>query len=240
MGESEPLDRYELTHGICAACETGFARMYSDATRDAAMLFRRLVDAGSRGDPATAREFALEAAALGLGPSELLLGLVQPALYGIGERWERGEITVEDEHRFTAWCETLYGCVEKVLPKTGGGPRIVLACVEGNAHSLGVLLLAAHLRGRDRDCVVLPPGLAAEALAEACAREGARIVGLSVSLDVQRAAAEAAGAALLALPDPPRVVFGGLSARRRPIPGFANARTAHEFDEALVTWPLPG
>jgi methanogenic corrinoid protein MtbC1 len=237
MGESEPLDRYEITHGICPACEEGFDRVRADGARDAGALFRRLIDAGTAGDPATARDFARRASAAGLGPSELLLGLVQPALYEIGRRWERGEIGVADEHRFTAWCEALYGIVDEALPTVSGEPRVLLACVDGNSHSLGVRLLAAHLRGLGRDCGVVVPGLPAEDLAADCGRRRATVVGLSVALDSQRAAAEAAGARLRALAEPPLVVFGGLSVRREPIAGYANARTAEDFDRLLSGRP---
>jgi MerR family transcriptional regulator, light-induced transcriptional regulator len=77
-----------------------------------------------------------------------LRDVVLPALRAIGDRWERGEITVAQEHFAT---ELITGRLRGLGREwgTGLGPRAVLACPSGERHDVGLLCcgLALDRRG---------------------------------------------------------------------------------------------
>jgi DNA-binding transcriptional MerR regulator len=68
-----------------------------------------------------------------------------PFLHELGERWERGEITVGQEH----YASNLVRARLLGLARGWGrvnGPRAVLACVPGEQHDLGLLCFGVALR----------------------------------------------------------------------------------------------
>lgn len=69
--------------------------------------------------------------------------IIQPALYGVGQKWQRNEVSVAQEHLATAiaqsvMVEKLSGC----LPSPPTGKKVLLACVEGNHHDVGLQMVA--------------------------------------------------------------------------------------------------
>jgi hypothetical protein len=111
MGESAPFDNYSLSHGICNKCEQEV--LVSDAdlpdkTLEAKELMNQLFSAFQNEDPLDCRNLVREAQDAGIGRAEILLGMIQPALYQIGELWKTAKITSSQEHLFTSWCEQIY------------------------------------------------------------------------------------------------------------------------------------
>ena len=85
---------------------------------------------------------------LALRTLDTVLGeVVLPVLRGVGDRWERGEVTVGQEH-FAS--ELLGGRLRGLTREWGGGlgPRAVLACPAGERHDLGLLSCGVALNGR--------------------------------------------------------------------------------------------
>lgn len=104
IGEIPPLDRAQVSHGICEQCASKvIADDIEPSVFQARALFETLEEAVHNGDfEATGRAIddALEA---GLRPSEIMIGALHPALARVGELWEAGKISVADEHRFTQY-----------------------------------------------------------------------------------------------------------------------------------------
>ena len=76
--------------------------------------------------------------------------LIQPALYEIGRRWQMNEISVAQEHLATATAQSvMMQALAHALVKEPNGRTAVLACVEGNQHSIGLQMVAdaLHLSG---------------------------------------------------------------------------------------------
>ena len=77
-----------------------------------------------------------------------LRDVVLPVLHEVGEGWERGDVTVAQEHYAT---ELLAGRLRGLAREwdDGLGPRAVLACPPGERHDIGLLCcgLALHRRG---------------------------------------------------------------------------------------------
>lgn len=89
---------------------------------------------------------------LGLGHTVVEAGahLIQPALYEIGRRWQVNEISVAQEHLATATAQSvMMQALAHAVVKEPNGRTAVLACVEGNQHSVGLQMVAdaLHLSG---------------------------------------------------------------------------------------------
>jgi DNA-binding transcriptional MerR regulator len=77
----------------------------------------------------------------------LLSQVVVPYLHELGRRWERGELSVAQEH-FAS--NLLRGRLLGLARGwgSGGGPRALLACPPGERHDLGLIVFGLALRNR--------------------------------------------------------------------------------------------
>jgi methanogenic corrinoid protein MtbC1 len=148
------------------------------------------------------------------GYVETSVRLVQPALYEIGVLWERNEITVADEHRATAICETLLAQSFTGYPSYGSARRRALfAGVGGNRHLVGPRLVADAFALRGWRSEVMDSGATTEMLAARIDAARPDMVGLSVSLVTQFPALQRTVSVLRAEfgAQCPAIVVGGLS-----------------------------
>lgn len=85
---------------------------------------------------------------LGMTSLDAVLGeVVVPYLHELGERWERGEVSVAQEHFASA---VLRGRLLGLARGWGRGfgPRALLACPPGEQHDLGLIAFGLALRAR--------------------------------------------------------------------------------------------
>lgn len=182
--EVEPLTGFDISHGICARCH---ARLEADPSfagddRSIAEFYRALFAAACKADRRACADLVRRAREMGLRPAEVMLGLVQPALVEIGEKWELGEATVADEHEFTAWCEAMLALFEVETGPEEEDLDILIVPAPGNRHYLGPriaeqALLAAGIRAR---CIV--PELPIDDLVLRIARHRPSWIGFSCAL----------------------------------------------------------
>ena len=86
----------------------------------------------------------------------LLRELVIPYLHDLGERWERGEVSIAQEHfASTLLRGRLLGLARGW--SQGMGPPAVLACAPGEQHDLGLVAFGIALRARGWRIVYLGP-----------------------------------------------------------------------------------
>jgi DNA-binding transcriptional MerR regulator len=96
----------------------------------------------------------------------VLRDAVLPALATIGERWERGEATVAQEHFASALLRgRLLGLARRW--SAGGGPHALLACAPGEQHDLGLIAFGLALRGEGWRITHLGPDTPIETIADA-------------------------------------------------------------------------
>jgi methanogenic corrinoid protein MtbC1 len=112
------------------------------------------IEAGSFAD---AQRIVIEALAAGLPGPEILDHVITPAMYRIGDRWERGEISVADEHLATAISNRVMGTVYESLATEipVSKERVVIAAVEGDQHVMGLRMLADVLEGAGYEALYL-------------------------------------------------------------------------------------
>jgi MerR family transcriptional regulator, light-induced transcriptional regulator len=113
----------------------------------------------------------------------LLSDIVLPFLKDLGDRWERGEVTVAQEHFASA---VLRGRLLGLARGwgLGVGPAAVLACLPGEQHDLGLIAFGLALRARGWRIVYLGPDVPLETVEDASRRlEPSLIVLHSVTSD---------------------------------------------------------
>jgi methanogenic corrinoid protein MtbC1 len=184
MGEAEPLDQYSLSHGICEACEQTHlfeASNISDDSIAARQLLNSLLGSFAKGNLINVKSFIRKADALNLRRTEIIMGLLQPALYQIGEQWKTGLISVSQEHLFTSWCEGVFSLLSEDLSQAAN-PAILLTSFPANLHTLGIRFLGVHLRDLGYSCRVLHADMQENELIKLCLRDNISVCGISVSM----------------------------------------------------------
>jgi DNA-binding transcriptional MerR regulator len=94
---------------------------------------------------------------IGAHPLDAVLrDAVLPYLHELGERWERGEVSVAQEHFAST---LLHGRLMALARGWGGGqgPRAILACLPGDQHDLGLLCFGLTLRAHGWRITFLGP-----------------------------------------------------------------------------------
>ena len=159
-----------------------------------------------RGTPAQVRRALFEAAASAnvdglhalldqtftvFSLEQALTRIVEPLLQRVGDAWSSGELSVAQEHLVSA---AVRGRLERLLADARGDVRgvAVLACVPGELHELGLLMLGTLLRADGWQVAYLGTDAPLEDTVALAERLDAAIVCLSVTMDEHAAALEEA------------------------------------------------
>lgn len=248
QGESAPFDQYAFTHTICPSCIARGA--FDDGALGARIapivdFYRKVARVATTGNP-SAEALLDEGLALGVTPFDLLVGVIQPALHEVGYRWERGEVTYQDEHRLTAVCSAMLDGLEQRMPaiaalRSAARRDVVLVGLPSNTHAVGLRIVELFLlvngvrvlrvEARSVDQVV-------ETLREA--RPALVGIGVTMPEQVDEAVAVADRISDELGPVPPRVILGGAAFRRdAPRPALAHATLCDDFRSMLEMLRTP-
>lgn len=171
----------------------------------------RLVARMLAGD-ATGSWSVVEAAmASGATPEGVYAEIIAPAMTEIGQRWERGELEVEDEHLASAVAGRLIGKLGPRFARRGRSKGVVVATTPpGERHGFGVAMISDIVRGRGFEVLELGPDLPVDSLLRALGRiEDLRAVCFSVvSTDNLEACREAVAAVKDRFPEVVVIVGG--------------------------------
>ena len=108
-----------------------------------------LSDALLRADPVDATEAIEDALDLGVTPIEVLDDVITPAMHEVGRQWENGTIGISEEHLASSVANRLLTRFAPLLITTPArsGPRVLLACAQGERHVLGLQMACDVLEG---------------------------------------------------------------------------------------------
>ena len=144
----EPLDDFRVSHGICPKCAEGVMSGEIDGAVDERVndFYRDIFRLAKKGREVEVSEVMARAQELDVQQSDLYLGILQPLLWRIGQVFEAGRITVEQEHLFSE-------SVQKLLVQfgeAGVSPPVqaVLFPAAGNTHTIGINFLCRLLLDR--------------------------------------------------------------------------------------------
>lgn len=214
QGEMAPYEINDLSHGLCKECSL----IGLDWTPEQEKRINKLRSfneqfwaAGMHGNIAGLDQLVQEALSDGIRPFDMLLGFAAPALVKVGKQWEKGRMSVEEEHHFTGTCDVFFQLILQNLPKEENNkhPQILLANIEGNEHNLGIRFLQLGLADIGLISVVMRSEVSTnEIVAEAVAMD-ARVLGLSVAFSSQLPALLATRLELSKALPACRIVVGG-------------------------------
>src|SRR5271166_6359514 len=122
---------------------------------------------------------------LGSFPLETVLrDAILPYLHELGERWQRGEASVAQEHFASAMLRSrLLGLARGW--GTGRGPHALLACLPGDQHDLGLICFGLALRAHGCRITFLGPDTPLVTIAEAARLLRPALVVLTAALPEQ-------------------------------------------------------
>lgn len=160
--------------------------------------------------PREARTAALGLLDNGLEPRALYLEVLGPALQEVGLRWQRGLISVAQEHLATAIVSSVMATVApRLIEPPPIARRAVLACTDGELHDVGLRMVGDFLEADGWDVLFLGALTPPDGLQVLIAENKPDVVGLSTALTTHLASAADAIAAIRQLEDPPFVMVGG-------------------------------
>jgi methylmalonyl-CoA mutase cobalamin-binding domain/chain len=163
-----------------------------------------------RGDARAALGVVDELIDSGAGFDEICEEVLRPALYEIGELWERAEIGVADEHLAAAISETVLACIGAISSApVDAEPRVLVCCTDGEGHALGARMVGETFAAAEWSVQYLGPSVPPDAVAASVVARGADVVALSTTMEANLPAVERTIAAVRAVAPDLRVVVGG-------------------------------
>lgn len=128
---------------LAAAAEMPVQPSHIDSRAPLSGLARRYLDGLLRNDRRGAAELVLDAAAQGVAVADLYEHVFQPCLREIGRLWQRNEISVAQEHLFTAATQMVMSQLyPRIFDRPANGRSMVAVCANGELHEIGVRMVA--------------------------------------------------------------------------------------------------
>jgi methanogenic corrinoid protein MtbC1 len=223
MGEVPPHADFRITHGLCRKCSgeqpdllTGDDYAHAVVLHE---IFQELFAAGRRNDFEAAGPIVEQAIAQNCRPVDILVGMIAPMLYEIGNAWERGTLTVEGEHEFTAFSERVIDFVEGRMKQALSGPVrdgcYFLMKAPGNTHGVGIRILGLWLQNQGWRTRFVDAHTVFDAMTELSIADQPATLLVSIALPGQRDAVAALVERLQAIPAPrcPIIILGGYAVK---------------------------
>jgi len=221
LGETPDYKDLRITHGVCATC-TPAALSFSESHLALAESLRDvqqgLFVAGLSGN-LKAAERVIDAAVAGrIRAVDILIGILAPMLYKIGEDWKRGAVSVAEEHRFTAFCEEIFELIAaRVDPVSdactakGAASEVIVMNAPGNTHTLATRILSLWLTNKGTPARLVREWESDEELLALIRHTQPRLLLVSMALAEQTPSVVAIAERIAELPTSkrPRVVVGG-------------------------------
>ena len=189
------------------------------------------------GDEVAAELVIREAMAAGLSMAAVDDEIIAPGLWLVGDLWERGEISVADEHLATEISLRVLALEHEArrVQKARGGHRVLLAAPAAELHVVALRMTGDLLRDAGYDIVMLGADVPPPALAASASRHRPHVICMSSTMP------GGGDQVLLAMHEVQQVwpgagfVIGGrgLTSRLRSIPGIEVCNRVTDAVEAV-------
>jgi methanogenic corrinoid protein MtbC1 len=149
-----------------------------------AALSRAFARALVTGDEIEAEQTVRDAMDAGLSTPDIDDEIIAPGLWLIGELWERGEISIADEHLATEIALRVIALQREAQRVKWERPdhRVMLAAPAGEHHIVALRMVANLLRGAGYGSVLLGGDMPPDTIAAAAQRHEPSIVCLSATM----------------------------------------------------------
>jgi methanogenic corrinoid protein MtbC1 len=170
----------------------------------------------------------------GVSVHDVYLQVLQPALYEVGTRWSRAEISVAQEHLATAATQSTMAALGDRFHRDGVARRgrVVIACAEDELHTVGLRMVADFLDADGWDVTWIGAMTPAAGLIELAA--GADAVAISAALPERIPLVRRAIAALRGLDPVPFTLVGGQAFAGSRARALATGADAYAEDAAAA------
>ncbi|WP_022793923.1 cobalamin B12-binding domain-containing protein [Marinococcus halotolerans] len=153
-----------------------------------------------------------------LALTEIYEDLLTPAMYHVGELWQKNKISVADEHLATATCDFLLSRLEgREDNRKSGAPKALLFGVAEEQHYLGLRMAASIFREHGWSVKYLGPNLPAEQAFAFAKKWQPQAVAMSAALSYRLPSLFSYIEAFTELKEKPAVLLGGKIARERDV-----------------------
>lgn len=116
-----------------------------------------------------------------LGPLPFVTTRVAPLIQAVGDAWAAGRLEIRHEHFVSERIGDLLRTLRLPLEERAGGPLVVLATLQGEAHALGIQMAGLLLAAAGCRILFLGADVPGPQVAALARDLNARIVGVSVS-----------------------------------------------------------
>jgi MerR family transcriptional regulator, light-induced transcriptional regulator len=119
-----------------------------------------------------------------LSTAEIDDEIIAPALWLVGRLWERGDISVADEHLATSISLRVLALQREVARTVRGreGAKALLAAPEGEMHFVALQMISVLLRDAGYTVLMLGPDVPLGALAESAGRHEPQVVCMTATM----------------------------------------------------------
>jgi MerR family transcriptional regulator, light-induced transcriptional regulator len=137
-----------------------------------------------RGDEVAAETVIREAMETGIGAADIDDEIIAPALWLVGELWERGEISVADEHLATEISLRVLALQREArrVAADRAGRSVMLAAPSGELHVVALRMVANLLRDAGYSVLMLGADVPAHALAASASHYRPDVICLSATM----------------------------------------------------------
>lgn len=221
IDEVPPYEDFSITHGICAECADDEDALFEDDLSGPLILKgfqERLFKAGRHADLEELERIIDDCQEINIRYIDILIGLIAPSLYQIGEDWEKGTVTVADEHRFTSFCEKAYEIIAARIYSSSpddsmqtGQLDVLLINAPENRHTLGIRIIRLWLLSNGSVAEAVVQRLNVEEILTLVRTKQPRYLLISMALAEQKEEVIAIAECIAALPAKtrPKIIVGG-------------------------------
>ncbi|WP_456272102.1 cobalamin B12-binding domain-containing protein [Bacillus sp. AK031] len=146
---------------------------------------RKLTELAIAGDLPEIHKWYQENHEQSLSTIEFYEKLLKPVMERVGELWEKNKITVAEEHLATASIDYLMTQLRYQLVHPGllkQSPSILLFCIEGEQHSLGLKMVSDVFRESNWNVKFLGSSVPTEEVTKFIRKWKPDVIGISISL----------------------------------------------------------
>jgi diguanylate cyclase (GGDEF)-like protein len=196
------------------------------------------------GDGIAADHLIQEALAADVSPEVIQSFVIAPAMAGIGDLWQRGQVGIADERLATSICQRALGRLAESMAggrgRTPSGGTVLLAAVEGQHHVLGLQMIADVLESVGYEVLNLGADVPVASLRAFALERRPAVAGLGFGISSNiRCLADSIWALHEVSPDT-RIMLGGRAVPmdlRSAYPYIASSTEVHSTVQALLAAP---
>ena len=229
LGEKKPFESFELTHGICSVCKTQILnnKISEEEIFERTEKIKGLIlftqNKYSKQDRLSALEFLRRGQELKIPLTDLVMGLIVPSLYKVGELWSTSQLTVAQEHSYKSYCSEILQNISSFFAeyqsyRNSLAPEVLLITSKNNNHLFGTEIVELFLMINQIPSMVTPSSMAYEEIVDLVKKVKPKAIGISISLAPQMNTLHELISALKKEHCFPNIVLGGFYIREVNFP----------------------